>query len=442
MSLFEQGNSYYLTSNYQKAKDCYVQALQTEPDSLLIKYNLGLTCYALGENELALRYINDPANNNFAEGLISRGAINRALGRYYESLRDFGLSIAYNPESSKSHYNYGNVLREFGRPELGLHFCRVGQVLEPNNSTAHMNEAISLLLAGELVAGWEKYEWRWNYEEQDGKKPQLNGPEWNGESLQNKTILVYSEQGLGDSLQFVRYLPMLERLGAKIIFITRPQLSKLFKANYNYDIREFGTEIEEFDYHCALMSLPRVFKTTMNTIPNELSYISINEADKQQWKARLGPKIKPRIGIVWKTNVISGTNRFKSMDLKDLINVVSDRYQFISLAIDIEDADGTLLKQYGVESYAHCISDFHDTAGLVANLDLVITIDTAMAHLAGAMGVRTWVMLPKYGVDWRWFLNRSDSPWYPNSTLIRQADINDWSSVVSNIKSRLQSVDF
>ena len=442
MNEIELGNSCYLQGNYEEAKSYYIQALATDPDNLLAQYNLGLTCYALGEHELALSYIEKPASTNFAEGLISRGAINRALGRYEDSLRDFGLSIAYNPELAKSYYNYGNTIREFGRPDLAVHFCRAGQVLDPDNSTAHMNEAISLLLMGNFNEGWGKYEWRWKYEGQAGKKPQLPGPEWNGESLVDKTILVYSEQGFGDSLQFVRYLPMLEELGAKVIFVTRSSLLSLFKENFNYDFKEFNTQVDGFDYHIALLSLPRVFKTTLENIPNRLAYLNVNESCKQRWKQVLGPKTKPRIGIVWKTNIISGTARFKSIELTQLINIVSDKFQFVSLAIDTSPEDSTLLKQHNVNSHSDQIASFYDTAGLVANMDLVITIDTAMAHLAGAMGVKTWVLLPKFAVDWRWLLDRTDCPWYPNTELIRQTTIRDWSTVIETVKLKLQNIEY
>ena len=197
-------------------------------------------------------------------------------------------------------------------------------------------------------------------------------------------------------------------------------------------------DLGDFDYHCALLSLPRVFKTTLETIPAPIKYLNANERNVREWKKNLGPKTKMRIGITWSGNRTTWINRYKGMNLENLIPLFSEEYQFVNLQHDATKEEIEILKKHNVLVVNDKLKDFHDTAALVSNLDLVISVDTAVTHLAGALGMPVWVMLNAYGTDWRWLLKRSDNPWYPTARLFRQPSFKDWVSVVGDIKQHLK----
>ena len=294
---------------------------------------------------------------------------------------------------------------------------------------------------GDLTEGWKKYDYRWFYETGESLKPRLPGPEFNGtQNIHGQTVLVYHEQGFGDCIQFARYLTLLEQLNAKVILYSKPKLVSLMRHNYpNIVVAEWGEVIPVYNYHVALLDLPRCFNTTLDTIPSPTAYMSVDEGLKTHWRNILGPKTKHRIGITWTSNGIAYNTKFRRMDLSALIPVVSDDYEFINLHFDPTDEEKQILEQHGIKNLNDQIGDFYNTAGLISNLDCVISVDTVTAHLSGALGVPTFVMLPNYGCDWRWFLNRSDSPFYNCVKLFRKVNDN-WDSVIQDLKSNLKFI--
>lgn len=437
MNDFEQGIQHYNNKNYAEARDCFERELAKQPNNYVLQHNLGVTYIQLGLNQESLSYFTNPCNNNYADSFISRGAALRNLGRYHEALRDFATTFAIDPDNSVAYSNYSNTLREFGRPDIALDFIKIANRIKPDN-TSLLNESITYLALGDLTEGWKKYNYRWFYETGSSLKPQLPGPEYDGsQNIEGHTVLVYHEQGFGDCIQFARYITLLEQKNAKVILLSKPKLMSLMRHNYpNTTVVSWGQNIPEYHYHVALLDLPKCFGTTIDNIPLPTSYMTVDEALKTKWRNILGPKTKCRVGLTWTSNGIAYNTKFRRMELNELIHVVSDEYEFINLHFDPTDDEKKLLEQHGVRNLNDQLGDFYTTAGLISNLDCVISVDTVTAHLAGALGVPTFVMLPNYGCDWRWFLDRTDSPFYECVKLFRKVNDN-WDSVIQDLKRNL-----
>lgn len=437
-----QANGFYAESNFTQAVDAYKTLISEHPECIGAYHNLGLTYYQLGNYSDALELFDYAYQHGSKESLVCRGNCKRALDQYYPALADYGQAFIEDPENSSAYCNYGNTLREMGKPELAIPFLQVAQKLDPSNVTSFFNESVSHLLSGNLLPGWDLYESRWNYDHQKGCKPVVNRPELTKEvidgDLTDKVIMLYSEQGFGDTIQFCRYIIPLREKGAKLILVTREELFPLFAGDSGIRVSDTFDNIGEFDYHCALLTLPRVFKTTLDTIPAPIKYLNANERDAQKWRKELGPKTKMRVGITWTGNRTTWINRYKGMQLENLVPLFSNDCQFINLQHDATEKELELLKKHNVLIVNDRLKNFHDTAALICNLDLVITVDTAVAHLAGALGVPTWIMLNAYGTDWRWLLNRSDNPWYPTARLFRQPEFSNWKAVINDVDQHLK----
>jgi tetratricopeptide (TPR) repeat protein len=435
----DRGNQLYQERKLTEARDCYQSIVNEDSTFGNAWHNLGMVHSELGDFLSAIECFNKGIELGIVESILCRGNVFRSLDQPRESLGDYARTFVVNPESASAYNNYGNVLREMGRPDLAIPFLQAAQVLNPNMITAYFNEAVAHLLKGDYEKGWEKYEYRWFYEGQAGLKPKLDKPEWDGsQSLKDQCILVYSEQGFGDTIQFCRYIGLLQSLGASVILVTRQQLVPLFEGTPGVVVKTDFENLPPYDYHCALLSLPKVFKTTIDTIPTQLSYIHASKSSTLDWQKQLGPKKKMRVGLTWTGDKSNWINRYKRIPLEKLLELVADEHQFFALTIDITDEERKLLEDKGVEILDNKINNFSDTAGLIANLDVVITVDTAVAHLAGALGISTWIMLPCYAVDWRWLLNRNSSPWYPSARLFRQTEMNNWQSVIDNLRTHLE----
>ena len=439
MSDFEQGNIHYMAKEYFEASECYKRFLQQDPNNYIVWHNLGITLCQLGQNEEALQCFEIPCQHNYVESWLSRGTALRSLGRYKEALITFAHTFALDPKHSTAYSNYGNTLREFSLPEIAIPFLQIAQELTPGNVNYELNESVCHLMKGDLVEGWKKYNARWYYQSDVSFKPQLQGPEYDGsQDIVNKIVLVYYEQGFGDSVQFVRFAKVLKEKGATVILVTKPQLYDLYRFNFSdLTILNSDVQLPPYHYHVALMDLPKCFGTTIDTIPYPTPYLDVDEGMKQHWKTKLGPKTKKRIGILWSPNKIAFISRFRRIELEHLLAITSDEYEFVSLSYEVDETVLELLSKYNVKTFHEDLSGFYNTAGLISQLDLVISIDTVIPHLSGAMGIPTWVMLTDYGCDWRWFMNRNDSPFYNCMRLFRQTN-GSWDNVLETIFQELK----
>jgi hypothetical protein len=441
MNDFEIGNQCYMSKDYEGAKECYERFLQTEPENYIALHNLGVTLCQLGLHEQALEAFVLPCQHNYVESHLSRGTALRSLGRYREALISFAHTFALDPKHPTAYSNYGNTLREFLEPELAIPFMQIARKLQPDNPNFELNECVCHLMKGDLLAGWELYESRWYFQSDVSMKPVLQGPEYDGsQDVNGKRVLVYYEQGFGDNIQFSRYVKLLQERGANVILVTKKQLYELFKYNFpDVEVLNQDAVLPNYHYHVALMALPKCFKTTIDTIPYSMSYLDIDEGMKQSWKTKLGIKTKKRIGLLSSPNKVAFITKFRQIELEKLLYITSDDYEFISLSYEMDDNIDALLKKHNVRDFHKDLNGFYNTAGLISQLDLVITIDTVIPHLSGALGVPTWVMLSDYGSDWRWFLNRSDSPFYNCMKLFRQNGDGQWDSVLESIKLALDN---
>jgi hypothetical protein len=298
------------------------------------------------------------------------------------------------------------------------------------------------LLSGNLIKGWQWYEWRWRKEGGNMSASMRNFPQplWlGGESLKDKTILIYYEQGFGDTIQFCRYVALVAALGAKVIFEVQPQLLKLLSNLEGVSqILARGDPLPHFDYQCPLMSLPLAFKTELDTIPAPSQKVESDKDKVIAWGKKLGEKKKLRVGIVWSGSTAHKNDHNRSLPLSELITHLSSDYDYVSLQKEICDADKLLLTEcHKIRQYSNDLKDFTDTAALIELMDVVISVDTSVAHLSATLGKATWIMLP-FDPDWRWLLDRNDSPWYRSVKLYRQEKISDWNSVLEKIKSDLK----
>jgi tetratricopeptide (TPR) repeat protein len=375
------------------------------------------------------------------EAHSNRGNALKDLKRSEEALASYDKAIALGPNYAEAHSNRGSTLLDLRRPKEALASCDKAIALKPDYAEAHWNQGLCLSLLGCFKQGWLQYEWRKKCKEPLGVRfyPQ---PLWLGEgNIAGKTLFIYWEQGFGDTIQFSRYAKLAEARGANVIMSVQQPLVRLLK-QISPTIRIIGPNAvpAEFDYHCPLLSLPLAFGTTLETIPAEHQYIKVDDELRVGWSGNLPPKAKPRIGVAWSGHGALKNDYNRSMEVEQFLRIVSFDADWICLQKEIGENDFPALRQDGrIAFFGDALRDFSDTAALLDLMDLVITIDTSIAHLAGAMGKPVWVLLP-FNPDWRWLLDRNDSPWYPSAKLFRQPQMGSWAAVVDQVKNELRFV--
>lgn len=372
--------------------------------------------------------------------LIEQGNQLRAENQPERALQCYALAFVNDPDSAAAFNNYGNVMRECGFPERAVPFLQHAAILDPNNITAKFNLAVTYLLQGNYTQGWPAYETRWNYEHLAGTEPKYAQPRWRGEDLKGKTILVVGEQGHGDCIQFSRFLFNLHVAGAKIkLQVTDGLISMFANSSIIEQVGGYNSDMGEFDLWVPIMSIPGILGVTLDNLPRPQSYLTAQPELVKQWLEKLGPKNKMRVGFSWSGRRDSWLNQHKGMPFETMLQMIKDnpQYEWINLQVDCTLEEDEELSGAGVTTYPGSITSFADTAALMMHLDVIISVDTAIAHLAGALGRPTWIMLNQFAVDWRWLLNRDDSPWYSQARLFRQPVRGDWVSVTKKISQFL-----
>jgi hypothetical protein len=401
-----RGNAFTALKRPKAAAACYAHALTFAPDDIGLLVNYGCVLYELTDYAQALACFEKimSINPNHLLGLSYSAFCLVSFNRHIEAMANYEKAIQINP----------------------------------NHAITQFNESLCRLVMGDYKIGWQKHEWRWISEMAHVNRG-FTQPLWLGDAdLTNKTILLYAEQGFGDTMHFIRYVPMVKALGAHVIVEAQRELIPFINTIGGIDqIFSQGEDLPETDYRCPLMSLPLAFGTELHNIPTTIPYLFSDANLVQQWREKLSHLSQPyKIGITWSGNLANKTNTRRAITLEEILKTKPDNVDFISLQKRILPEELSLLNEHGIAHFTNELTDFNQTAALVECLDLVITVDTSVAHVAGAMGKPLWILLA-FSADWRWLLNRNDSPWYPTATLFRQHAMWDWSKVVDAVKEKL-----
>lgn len=458
----------HAAGRYSEALAAARQALQLKPDYAQALCNLGMVQKSMGRSDLALEAFEEAVRlkADFPQAQTNLGNTLRESGDLEKALASYDAVIQRHPNHSDAHKNRGVTLQALGRLEeaasafrqatdheslgnLGAVLWQSGKlkqariVLEsvlnttPTLAMAHYNLGLVLLTSGEFERGWREYEWRWEGSpELKNAKRHFAQPVWQGESLNDKTLFVYTEQGLGDSLQFVRYLPALSTQARAIILECPASLKRLFEDLPGiHTVIASGQTAPTFDFHVPLMSLPERSQTRMETIPARVPYLYAPSDQDIQFNP---DPSRLNIGLVWAGSPThqNDTQRSLSVDtLAPLLAIPDTKFYSLQKGQPAQQLQHTALAGQIIDLSPQ-LCDFANTASIVARLDLVISVDTSVAHLAGAMAVPVWTLLPRIA-DWRWLVDRSDSPWYPTMRLFRQSKNGEWDDVMEQLVAAL-----
>lgn len=426
-----------------QASDSLATAVALRPDSLQALHQWAITLDQLGAFEAAYAaqarcVALAPDNPSLHYNL---GRVLHALGRYDEAAQAYSQALALQPGFVAAAFNRGNALHQALRLDEAMASFDLALAGEPDNANFHWSKALAALLHGDYPSGWRHYERRWG---RDGGEPQrrFDVPQWTGrEPLQGKTLLIHCEQGFGDVIQFSRYALDAIGRGARVVVGAPTTLHPLLRSMHP-GIKTIiaNAEHPDFDYHCPVMSLPSAFSTTVDRIPAPCPYYRADPALVQAWAQRLGPRVRPRVGLVWFGNPKHLHDHRRSIPLEALAPLLELPLDFHSLQQETRPQDQAALASLPqLRSHGADLTDFSQTAALIANLDLVVSVDTAMAHLAGALGKPVWIVVHAVP-DYRWLLGRDDSPWYPSARLFRQRQRDAWDTAIADLHAALQGV--
>ena len=432
-----RGNAFTNLKRHDEAFEAYDNALTLTPDLAETWLGRGIIfcdlrrydeAFAAYDKALALK-------PDFAEAWLARGNAFNNLKRYEEALGAYDKALALKPDLAEVWLARGNVFKDQKRYEEAFIAYDKALALKPDLAEAQCDEALIRLALGDTESGWKKYEYRWNTKLMRGLKRNFSQPLWLGDSdIKDKTILIHAEQGLGDTLMSCRYIPMLATLGARVIAEVQPSVKLLLKSlEGNSLLIAKGDAIPHFDVHCPIMSLPLAFKTKMETIPARVPYLAVSKRIIEKWRAKLiGTEVK--VGIVWAGNPNHPRDFDRSIPLKNILPILGVKgARYFGLQKDLRHGDKEMLDVNSqIVRLDEEIDDFQDTAAIMMSLDLMLSVDTSIVHLAGALNRPIWVLLP-FDPDWRWLLDRSDLPWYPTARLFRQISRGEWSTVIDDV---------
>jgi tetratricopeptide (TPR) repeat protein len=477
---FRQGNLLREAGRGEEAIAAFCAALALRPESAEVASNLGHLLEQAGRLEEALVYYRQAiaanpglpeAQHNLGNALFKTHRLAEAVGAFRRALalrpefasawlnlgnalrlqneltpaiEAYQRALALNPERADAHVNLANAFRAQNRLEEALASSHRALALAPQLPQAHLNAAMVHLVAGDLRAGWPHAEYR-HALKLGGAGREFAQPQWRGaEPLAGRTILLHAEQGFGDTLHFVRYVRLVIALGAAVHVEVQPALKALLAASLPEaaGVLAHGDPLPSFDLHCPLPSLPLAFQTELASIPSKVPYVRVPAGRREQWRGYTGGGKALRIGLAWAGNPTHPNDFNRSLTLADLRGIFTQLpgAQFFCLKKELSAADAAVLAAAPeVTDPGPLLEDFADTAALLEQLDLVIAVDTSVAHLAGALGRPVWIMLP-YSPDWRWLLGRTDSPWYPSAQLFRQPRTGDWAPVLEQVRRDLEKL--
>ncbi len=418
----------------RKAAFQFRKALLVAPNYCDAALALGYCLHELREFEEALAVYDRllSASPVSTAAWNNRGTTLLEMCCYAEAAASFSHALELNPRLYDARVALATCYQALGLVEESLSACNSVLAEVPEHAEAHWNKSLLLLLKGDYPQGWREYEWRWKKRNFTSPLKKFTQPSWHGDSVAGKTILIHAEQGFGDTLQFCRYLPLVANLGAGVIFECHPPLVRLMEClAENTDVVAMGQQLPLFDMHVPLLSLPKIFGTVVETIPASVPYLAPPLDCLLSWRGLVPDESRHKVGLCWAGKSYPDPRRSCPVEqLSPLAGI--DNISWYSLQVGWEDA-----LPFVMNDITGNIRDFADTAALISRLDLVITIDTAVAHLAGALGKPTWLLLPS-APDWRWMRERNDSPWYPSMRLFRQSVTAGWEECIAEVVSALR----
>jgi Tfp pilus assembly protein PilF len=443
-SIFAQATQAATNRELQRAVQLFDDAIELEPSRAEPHYKRANALKDMGRLKEAIAGYDDAIERkpDYVYAYCNRGSVQHSLGELDAALASYDQAISLDASDALTHYNRALLLQDLGRFEeaVGSYDCAIK--IKPKFADAQYNRAVLLLFLGDFPNGWLAYESRWKSAQrlgigQERKFPQ---PIWYGEeSLKDIRLLLHSEAGLGDTIQFCRYAKMAAERGAAVFLQVQPPLAELL-GSLEGVVQVFpkDTSLPLFDYHCPLMSLPLAFRTKLGSVPAFPSYLRSDPARTAQWQSTLGDQKKKRIGLVWSGNPNNPIDAKRSVQLAEWLEHLPAEFQYFRLQTEVRDEDQEVLDSSDVIfSFDDELLDFTNTAALCDCMDLIISVDTSIAHLSGALGRKTWVLLP-FVPDWRWMRDRSDSPWYPSMKLYRQSAVGDWTGVFTRVAADLR----
>jgi tetratricopeptide (TPR) repeat protein len=438
--LNQHANALLSAGRADEALDEFRQVLARIPQHAEARVNSGIAHAVLGASEQAVAEF-DAALSIVPTHLgahYNRALALHDLGYYAAALDAHDRVLAAAAEHAGAWLHRGRALAALNRLNDAVGSYGKAGIISKENPDVHFSEALALLALGDYRRGFEKYEARWRRSGMPAQKSR-GRPLWLGEyPLARKTVLLHAEQGFGDTIQFARYVPLLATTGAKVVLEVQSELSALVaRLDGGAEIIARGDTPPPFDVHCPLGSLPLALRTEPETVPAAIPYLSADDAALAKWSARIGALAQPRIAIAWSGNAEHYNDRNRSIPFARLAPLFSASARFISIQRDVRPEDaGTLASESRVTHLGSELENFTDTAAVIALSDLVISADTAVAHLAGAMGRPLWVLIP-FQPDWRWTLDGDTSPWYPTARLFRQTSLGDWDGVIARVAAEL-----
>ncbi len=477
--LLQKGLACHTAGRLQEAEKIYRQILAQVPEHPDATHFMGVLAYNVGKNDVAKIYLRKaialmPENSAcycnmgnvfqhekaYAKSMVwykmsielnpqnqkahsNLGVAYLRLGKLEKALKSIETAISIDPEYTDALVNYGETLKAMGDYDKSLDAYDRAIAISPESVDAHWNRSIIWLTKGNFRDGWPEYEWRWR-RPTTRKRMFATGTLWQGQPIAGKTLFVFEEQGLGDTIQFVRFLPMLKPLGCRVIFEVGFPLIRLMNDTKLYDrlwvgLKDVDTRpVDRFDFYAPLLSLPGILKTEVKTIPAHMPYLKADLNLCRIWKGRMARDNSFKVGLVWAGHPDHNNDAKRSIPLQMFQELAHIKgVSFYSLQKDKHDqwTDMDSLKIFE-KDFGPEISDFADTAAIIENLDLVISVDTSVVHLAGALGKPVWTLIP-FEPDFRWLLDREDSPWYPTMKLFRQPGYGAWEPVLKRVAQAL-----
>jgi tetratricopeptide (TPR) repeat protein len=439
-TLLNRGNALLTLSRPQEAITCFDDVLARDPRQAEALLSRGTASASLGRPERALADFDAALALGHPNAHYNRGNALFELGRYAEAVAAFDRALILAPDNPQAWNNRGNTLTALKRHQDAIENFDKALALQKDHAGAHFNRALALLVLGDWQRGFAEYEWRWKRSGMTDMRRGYGKPLWLGEfPLARKTILLHAEQGLGDTIQFARYAPLLARAGATVVLEVQSELKSLLgRLEGVATCHSRGEKLAYFDVHCPLGSLPLAFKTEPANVPAEIPYLHADEARLSKWRPRIEALPGKRVALAWAGNASHANDRNRSIDLKLLEPLLAlEGVSFLSIQREMRENDVEILTRHAnVAQLGGELADMDDTADVIALADLTISVDTSVVHLAGSLGRPLWVMLP-FAPDWRWTLDGDQTPWYPQARLFRQGALADWQDTIAMVRAEL-----